>query len=134
MYQDISTIIGQEYVLRFAMSGETGGCAVYGPNGDKTASVSWGGSVLQNITLTPAADNCAAGPWQFSWTYFEYNVTATASSTRLYFADNMPWSTAYGMTLDDVSLVEASVPTPGTLELFGVGLLALFGLRRRLPV
>lgn len=130
IYQDLVTTVGKQYLLRFAMSAETVGCdGVFGPNGDKTASVSWGGGAVDNITLSSTvADLCRSESYPLEWTYFEYNLTATGAVTRLMFADNMPWITAHGMGLDDVSVTE--VPEPSIIALLVIGL-SVLGFARR---
>jgi hypothetical protein len=139
IYQDISTIIGQKYLLQFSMTGEVVNGPQYGPNGDKTASVLWGYDLVDNITL-PVTDcgtqyacgqSTAVYPDTMVWQFFQYEVTAISATTRLQFADNMPWSTAHGMGLDNVSLTEfSSVPLPGAFWLMGLGLSGLAAIRR----
>jgi len=144
IYQDISTIIGQKYLLRFSMTGEVVNGGSYGPNGDKTASVLWGSDLVDNITLPVIVCGtqyaCGVGPFYTNpdtrpdtivWQFFQYEVTAISATTRLQFADNMPWATAHGMGVDNVSLTEiSSVPEPGTLWLMGLGLSGLAAIRR----
>jgi hypothetical protein len=132
VYQDISTVAGDRYLLKFAMSAmSTCYGSLYGPNGDKTASVNWGGTI-SDITVSPSSAGCTSATYPISWTYFEMNVTATGNTTRLMFSDNMNWNTAYGMALDDVSLERVSdVPLPGTLGLLGIGLAGLGLVRRK---
>ena len=143
IYQDISTIIGQKYLLQFSMTGEVVNGPQYGPNGDKTASVLWGSDLVDNITLPVIVCGtlyaCGVGPITdpdtrpdtIVWQFFQYEVTAISATTRLQFADNMPWSTAHGMGLDNVSLTEiVSVPEPETAALFGLGLSGLVFFRR----
>ena len=139
IYQDISTRSGQKYLLQFSMTGQFSNGISYGPNGDKTASVFWGSYLVDNITLpvTDCGTQYACGqstsvyPDTMVWQFFQYEVTAISATTRLQFADNMPWSTAHGMGLDNVSLTEiSSVPLPGAFWLMGLGLSGLAAIRR----
>ena len=143
IYQDISTISGQKYLLQFSMTGEVVNGPQYGPNGDKTASVFWGSDLVDNITLPVISCGtlyaCGVGPITdpdtrpdtMVWQFFQYEVTAISATTRLQFADNMPWSTAHGMGLDNVSLTEiSSVPLPGAFWLMGLGVSGLAAIRR----
>ena len=132
VYQDISTVAGDRYLLKFAMSAmSTCYGSIYGPNGDKTASVTWG-ETRSDFTLSPSSDGCTSTPFPISWTDFELVVTATGNTTRLMFSDNMNWNTAYGMALDDISLERISeVPLPRTLGLLGIGLAGLGLVRRK---
>ena len=93
-YQDIPTIPGITYYLRFAAAGNP-----VGTPPKKTSEVWWGDTRLAELTFdtdTYSVDN-------MGWAYHSYTVTATETTTRLMFkSTTQGW---HGPTLDDVSVL-----------------------------
>jgi hypothetical protein len=122
--QDVSTTPGDTYDLSFFLKNEetTGGCRATGQPFCEF-NVNWNGNMI-------FIDNT---PNQFNYTQFSFPpLLATSSSTALQFSfQNDP--AAY--LFDDVVLTPSgappAVPEPGTLVLFGSGLVSIVGLARR---
>lgn len=113
IYQDIPTVIGQNYTVDFWLALPVAGT----PN---FFEVSFGDASL-TLTNFPAA---------FGWAEFTFTDTATESMTRLQFTfqdDPAYWF------LDQIEVTTGggTTPEPGTLVLFGSGLLGIAGLARR---
>jgi len=88
IYQDLVTVPGGEYQLKFYFSPR--------PNTDASNNVlkiTWDGTDIDTISLAGGSDTI--------WTYHTYTLTATGYITRLEFAD-MGTSDALGPLLDDV--------------------------------
>jgi hypothetical protein len=103
LYQDLSTVPGTAYTLRFAFGGNETGQRNDGP-----MIVRWGNEEVARIPvmLLPSRDPV--------WRYFEYPVSATTATTRLSFdSASDPW-------IDDVSV--RTVPEPTALSLISLGL------------
>jgi PEP-CTERM motif len=113
IYQDITTVPGQRYTISFYLALPVGGT----PN---SFEVQFG---TGDILLTNF-------PGTFNWGLFQFTDTATSTSTRLtftfredpdyWFLDNVNVTTGGGTT-----------PEPGTLVLFGSGLIGIAGVVRR---
>lgn len=110
--QDIATVPGTRYTLSFFLALPVGGTPNY-------FQVQFGDAVS---TLTNF-------PGTFDWAEFQISDMATTTSTRLTFTfRNDP---AYWF-LDNVNINQGgTTPEPGTLVLFGSGLLGLAGVIRR---
>ena len=111
--QTIATSPGASYTIDFWLKNLAG--PFNSPNTPNFFSASFGGNVLASLT--------DAAP--FDYTEFTYNVVASTSSALLEFTFREDPAAWY---FDDVSVV-GSVPEPGTLGLFVVGL-AVLGFRR----
>ena len=93
LYQDIQTIPGATYSLSFAFSPRPDDADL----SDNSAVVSWNGAVIDTVTAT------SVNPASTTWSTHSYTVVATASTTRIDFADaGNP--NAIGTFIDDVSL------------------------------
>jgi len=96
LYQDLATIPGQVYQLRYAVAG----WPLY--QGPTTLQTYWGGTLV----ATTVFDTTGHSNENLGWIYVTNNVLATASTTRLWFANP-----AYGTTtvpdLDAISVVPA---------------------------
>ena len=113
IYQDIPTVPGQTYKLDFFLALPVAGT----PN---SFEVQFGDAIL-SLTNFPAG---------FPWAEFSLSDMATDTTTRLEFTfRNDP---AYWL-LDNVSVTTGggTTPEPGTLVLFGSGLLGIAGVVRR---
>lgn len=98
IYQDIPTVPGQTYKLRFAYAGnpECGSPTL------KTANVFWNGSLVTNLSF----DITGHSNFNMGWTYYQQFLVATGTTTRIRFQATSP--TFCGLTLDDVSVVPVS--------------------------
>ena len=111
IYQDVPTTAGQAYRLRFAMSGspEAGSAGA-----DMRMQVSFGSTVLPEFRLD--LNNVPGGhsAQNMGWQYFEREVTAITTTTRLRFA-SLILGAGDGPTVDDVSITlpGQATPTPG---------------------
>jgi choice-of-anchor C domain-containing protein len=110
IYQDIPTAPGQSYLVRFAYAGN--------PDGElpviKSANVSWNDNLLASLTF----DITGHTRGNMGWTYAQYLVTASGTSSRLRFQSTSP--TFCGLTLDDVSVT--AIPEPFSATLLSLGL------------
>jgi hypothetical protein len=111
--QNIATTPGQEYTLAFFVADPQGGAPAY-------FSVDFGSA---SVTV----DNFGGS---FGWQEYELSTTATSGETQLQFSmQNNPgfWF------LDNIMVVQdsGSAPEPGTIVLFGSGLLAMGSIARR---
>jgi choice-of-anchor C domain-containing protein len=114
IYQDLATVPGQTYELRFALAGS--GPELQTPR-IKQMEVSWGSGLVDTLsfdTLGHSANN-------MGWTYHRYDLTAVSSVTRLQFTSLI--NTAWGPMLDDVRVTP--VPEPAPVLLLGLGLGAM---------
>ncbi len=109
IYQDLATIPGRSYLLRFALAGNTAG----GPS-IKQMEAWWGADKVDTLSFSVAGRT----PSQMGWRYNEYTVTAPSDSIRLKFKSVI--GGCYGPALDDVSVtLLAAPPTAVTLSSFG---------------
>lgn len=94
IYQDIPTVPGQTYTLRFAFAGnpeDVGGA-------DKRMKVYWNEGELADLTMNTAGRTFT----DMGWTYYSYNVTATGTTSRVKF-QSLTFN-FLGPVIDDVSL------------------------------
>lgn len=138
--QTISTIIGKNYTLSFAMAGN--------PNLCKEISVTACPDILMSLT---AFAGPASADFNFNvlpsydvanmhWTARTFDFTANSTTTQIRFASTTVLSGSeiydgffdccYGPALDNVSLIEAVaapaiLPEPSTLAIFAFGLMAI---------
>lgn len=106
IYQDVPTITGQTYRLRFAVSGNPDSFA-WGEGPEMTMRVWWGGVQLDTVI----GDSRGTTLTNLGWEYHEYLVLASTNTTRLRFASLTGVET--GPLLDDVSLTMTDFPTNG---------------------
>ena len=97
--QDIATTPGQDYVLRFAMAGNTEGLPT-----SKQMQVWWDDELVEVASFNISGHNGT----NMGWTYHEHRRTATAATTHLKFRSLA--NTFYGPGLDDVSLTATGSP------------------------
>jgi hypothetical protein len=125
IYQDISTVIGQEYVLTFSYANRTG--VAVSSNG-----LGWSFGDLVGSTPDLAYNSTGDN----AWSTFSVTWTATSELTRLSFSAKGT-SDSYGSSLDNIRVVSSggqppsAVPEPATSGLMLIGLGALAGVRRR---
>jgi choice-of-anchor C domain-containing protein len=128
LYQDVSTTPGQSYRLGFWLAGNPEFPGSTGPV-VKTAKVSWGGNSVANVSF----DTTGKSKTNLGWTFYSYDLTATAATTRLQFDNTSSGSS--GALIDDLSLVQlappSSVPLPPGLLPGALTAGTLFIARRR---
>jgi choice-of-anchor C domain-containing protein len=114
LYQDLTTTPSQAYVLRFAYAGN-----FYGSPTVKTFTVTFGGT-----SFALSFDTTNSSQHSMGWIYAQYNVTASATTTRLEF-DSTTMNVPHGPAIDDVSVIPALgtavAETPLTLLLAPIG-------------
>jgi hypothetical protein len=116
MYQDVDTLLGQEYLLSFYYAPRKD--VAYESNG---IELKFNGDWL----LSASGDNNTDPDWK----EYHYTVFGTGGKDRVLFTA-LGVSDSYGGSIDKVSM--SSVPLPGALLLFGSGLLGLVGVRRKI--
>jgi hypothetical protein len=102
LYQDVATITGARYHLRFAYAGDPvvagqSGCSA--SENLKRLGVRFGSGPMETVSF----DVAGHGERSMGWTYADRLVTATGATTRLQFKSLHEGNC--GPTLDDVSLV-----------------------------
>lgn len=99
IYQDLATIPGVTYVLRFSFAGSPG----TGPS-ENVLGVAWGGQPIATLTTGST-----------TWVQYTYTVVASGTTTRLQFRDLGP-SNGQGTFLDNVSVVVADTDQDGVFD------------------
>jgi choice-of-anchor C domain-containing protein len=99
LYQDVPTVVGQQYTLSFELAGNPGGTE------PKIVQVSAGSSTQQ---FSFDATNQTFS--QMGWTEQTLSFTATSASTRVLFSSQDAASSVQGPALDDV-IVTSAAPT-----------------------
>ena len=112
IYQDLTTVPGQTYRLRFAMAG-SGVVEQQAPT-IKLMEVGWSASLVD----TPSFDITGHTVADMGWTYHTYDLAAVSSVTRLQFTSLI--NTQWGPMIDDVSVT--AVPEPALVALLGLGI------------
>lgn len=121
IYQDLITMPGQTYHLRFAMAGN--------PNWPDliTLNTSWNGSLVATTTWNPVGHSYQTS---LGWIFSDINVQASASVTRLMFQSPTPPSQT--PFLDAVSVTALPVPEPSCFALFGLAIVLAGGIRKKI--
>ena len=104
IYQDVPTIPGQSYKVRFAFAGNPEDQAV------KEAKVFWNNTELAHLTV----DTAGRSLQDMGWKYYSYTIKATEAVSRLRFESHT--HTFLGPVIDDVSIVPV-VPSTLTADL-----------------
>lgn len=103
IYQDIPTVAGRTYKIKFAMAGNP-----EDPGTDKRMKVFWNDGEVADLTYNTRGRSLT----DMGWRYHNYTVTATGSTSRLKF-QSLTYS-FLGPVIDDVSIEE--IPTEGPLR------------------
>lgn len=116
--QDLTTVIGQEYLVTFdsgysRLAVETGGVLVE----------------LNNVSLSPAPDFVSYSG-RNQWHSYSFSFVASSTATNLKFTDNVSTQVGLDSFLDKI-VVTASVPEPSRAVLLGLASLGLILRRRR---
>ncbi len=102
IYQDVPTVPGERYKIRFAYAGNPEGGPVI-----KTTKVFWDGAELATVSF----DTTGRSRSNMGWVYYDYEVTATSGTGRLRFQSMT--SSFCGPALDDVSVTPVNpLPPP----------------------
>ncbi len=121
MAQQIPTVAGQIYQLSFA----------YSPRPSVSTASNGIEVYFDNVLIDSMAENGVGLP-DTSWSVRQYNVVASGSTSSLEFRAT-GISDSFGGYVDDVRFVAVSVPDhSSTLALFGLALLGLAAMRRKL--
>ena len=110
MYQDLSTVAGEEYTVSFGLR------KVTGSGNTNSFSLDFGSQTVMSLVNSPTINPIA---------YYSFDMTATGSTTRLQFNFQ---STTFTWTVAAISVTPVPVPAPGAIALLG---LAGFASRRR---
>ena len=104
IYQDVPTVIGQAYKVRFAYAGnpECGATVAI-----KSFKVFWNDGEIASLQFDTTGKSVADMGWQ----YYEGVVTASSASSRLKFKSTSP--SFCGAALDDISLTPVRQPPVG---------------------
>ena len=117
--QTLSTVIGQQYLVKFFLAGNPdGGGAV------KLIVSSIGGAEPQIDTFSTVGSSRQ----NMNWTQVSYLFTAFSSASTLTFASGT--NNAYGPAIDNVTVTAVPEPMTWAMMLFGFAGIGL-GLRRR---
>jgi MYXO-CTERM domain-containing protein len=122
MFQDFATVRGVAYTIHFDYSPRPGVSAA--SNG---IELFWDDTLLAIVAMN------GIGLGDTAWTGFDLTTVADGPVSRISFAA-FGTSDGLGGYLDDVSVT--AIPEPGTVEIFGLGLVMLAmlgGTRRREP-
>ncbi len=103
IYQDIPTVAGKTYKVRFAFAGNP-----EDPGTDKRAKVFWNDGEVADLTYNTAGRSLS----DMGWEYHTYTVTATGATSRLRFKSLTV--SFLGPVIDDVSIEET--PTEGAIR------------------
>ena len=94
--QDIDTVIGAEYLVKFSISGS---------DGPKSAQLDPNGSLQQVIVNAGGVKSLTQAATINKWTTHSFSFTATATSTRLTFTDDLQvGGVASDLLLDQISV------------------------------
>ena len=120
VYQDLNTVSGAWYTLRFAFSPRPG----WHPSGPELDGIRvyWDGNLIATVMGNGTSLT------NTSWTYYTFTVKATSNLTRLEFQDASEFNNTYGAFLDDVSV--ELVPEPASFTALVAGIVALQRRRR----
>ncbi|KYF74947.1 sugar-binding protein [Sorangium cellulosum] len=99
IYQNLTTVPGATYELRFAFAARPGTSASHNVLG-----VTWGGQPVATLTTASTA-----------WVYYTYTVVASGTTTRLQFND-LGISDGLGTLLDHVTVVAADTDHDGVFD------------------
>lgn len=95
IYQDIATVPGKTYKIRFAFAGNP-----EDPGNDKRMKVFWNEGEVADLTYNTAGRSLS----DMGWEYHTYTVTATSETSRLKFKSLTV--SFLGPVIDDVSIEE----------------------------
>jgi choice-of-anchor C domain-containing protein len=101
--QNLATVAGEQYRLRFAMAGNPDpACGPAGLNEPavKVMDVFWGGTLAATLSFDTTGHTFA----DMGWVYHTFTLQATGPSTELQFTSRT--GTFCGPTLDDVSVTQ----------------------------
>jgi hypothetical protein len=118
IYQDLQTLPGQQYHLRFALAGN------FNISAPQVLNVLWDGVGEGNASWNPAGHNIN----NLGWVWSDFDLIATDSSTRLTF-DNPYVGDGSGRIARIDAISVTVVPEPSGLLFIGLGTLVLWKRR-----
>ena len=124
--QSVATTVGHQYQLSYFIGNTTGG-GIFG----STSTV----DVLLNGAVAFTDTNSTSSPSTQNWGQFSHTFTASGAATIIGLRNADPGSDndngLDNVVLLDLGVPGTSVPEPGTLVLFGLGLAGLGGITWR---
>ncbi len=128
LYQDFSTVLGQQYSLTFAYADNPLEGGISTADVTVTDLLSAGTLLADSVAHSTSTNG---PPANGDWLVYSGVFTATGTNTRLLFASTSASNSASGgIILDDVNVT--AIPEPSTLVFAAMGLLGLgFAARRR---
>lgn len=108
-FQNVATTIGSHYTYSMWVNGSN--------NSDQDLTIKWGSTTLFHGVATRG------------YTQYSYDVTATATTTKVSFGGYNNSDINYA---DDISLTATPAPEPASMAILGIGVASILRRRRRI--
>lgn len=120
IYQDLPTVAGQEYQLRFALAGN---CNIGTP---QVIDVLWGEAAVGSASWSPIGHTID----HLGWVWTDLDLVASDSSTHLTFSNPYVGDGSGRIArVDAISVI--AIPEPAALPLISIGLAAFAAFKRQ---